>query len=415
MYDSVMLLDQFADRVLISPEALAQQWRELEQRMAVFAYAVAHVHDAGRWADDGSVTMKAWMRNHLRMADGQAGHWLAQAGMLNRYEHLGDAALDGTLSQGQLSELRRLDRPKYRTLLRELQTELLDTVRDLDVQATATAVDVWRHHADAVIDDDAPPTEPVRSLNYQRAGDQQLLGRLSLDDHAATEFEQAIDTALTWQGDTDTRTLAERRADALHDIVAHFNKTHDIPGTPRHHPHITLSLDAGTLHQPTAIHTHTGRLVGTTCTDTHLCDCVLHTVLRDPHGTPLGYGRARYTVPRHMFRQLAARDGGCRFPGCNRPVAHCEAHHITYWRNGGTTDHANLVLLCNRHHHIVHQQRLTLELGPDGTLQVTWATRRVATSTPRGAPPHSAAARSAPARGAPPDIDVDRFAARSLA
>lgn len=142
MYDSVILLDQFADRVLISPEALAQQWRELEQRMAVFAYAVAHVHDAGRWADDGSVTMKAWMRNHLRMADGQAGHWLAQAGMLNRYEHVGDAALDGTLSQGQLSELRRLDRPKYRTLLRELQTELLDTVRELDVQATATAVGV---------------------------------------------------------------------------------------------------------------------------------------------------------------------------------------------------------------------------------------------------------------------------------
>lgn len=392
MYDSLMLLDQFADRVLISPEQLAEQWRDLEQRMAVFAYAAAHVHDAGRWADDGSVTMKAWMRNHLRMSDAQAGHWLSQAGMLNRYERLGEAALDGTLSQGQLSELRRLDRPKYRPLLRDLQSDLLDTVRGLDVQATATAVDVWRQHADAVVDDDAPPAEPVRSLSYQRAGDQQLLGRLSLDDHAATEFEQAIDTALTWLGDTDTRTLAERRADALHDIVAHFNKTHQIPGTPRHHPHITLSLDAATLHQPTATHTHAGRLVNTTCTDTHLCDCVLHTVLRDPHGTPVGFGRARYTVPRPLFRQIAARDGGCRFPGCNRPVAHCEAHHITYWRHGGTTDYGNLVLLCNRHHHLVHRQRLTLELRPDATLHVTWSSTRTASSTPRGAPSRAAPA-----------------------
>jgi Domain of unknown function (DUF222)/HNH endonuclease len=402
MYDSVMLLEQYADRVLISPEQLAEQWRDLEQRMAVFAYAVAHVHDTGRWADDGSVTMRTWMRNHLRMADQQAGHWLAQAKMLNRYEQVGEAALDGTLSQGQLAELRRLDQPRYRPLLRELQQDLLDAVKGLDAAGTATACQVWRQRADALLDDGEPPAEASRSLRFQRADDRQLLGHFSLHDAAATEFEQAIDTAATHEGADDTRTLTERRADALHDIAAFYNKHHGVAATPRHHPHITLSLDAATLQQPLAIHSRTGVLASPTCTDTNLCDCILHTVLRDPHQAPVGYGRARYTVPRSLFRHLAARDGGCRFPGCNRPVSYCEAHHITYWRNGGTTDPHNLVLLCNRHHHVVHQQQLGLSLQPDATLRVTWADHRTATSLPRGAPPRAPA--RAPARDPDPRV-----------
>ncbi|MEY4174211.1 MAG: putative nucleic acid binding and endonuclease domain, partial [Actinomycetota bacterium] len=278
-----MLLEQFADRVLVDPAALVEQWRELEQRMAVFAHAVAHVGDAGRWAEDGSVTMKPWMRAHLRMSDAQAGPWLAQAGLLNRYEHIGEAALSGRVSQGQLAELRRPDRPRYRGLLRDMQREVVDAVTPLDVRSTEQVCDAWR-----------------------------------------------------------------QRADALFDIVAFFNKHHATAGTPRRHPHVTLSIDAGTLDRPMDVDARSGRLVTSTCADAALCDCVLHTVLRDAHGTPVGFGRSRYTVPRSLFRQVAARDGGCRFPRCNRPVQHCEAHHIVYWRNMGLTDYENLVLLCSR-------------------------------------------------------------------
>jgi HNH endonuclease len=40
------------------------------------------------------------------------------------------------------------------------------------------------------------------------------------------------------------------------------------------------------------------------------------------------------------------RDGGGVFPGCDRPLAWCEAHHIQHWLDGGPTDLANLALLC---------------------------------------------------------------------
>ena len=70
-----------------------------------------------------------------------------------------------------------------------------------------------------------------------------------------------------------------------------------------------------------------------------------------------------------------ARDGGCRFPGCTER-RYVEAHHVVHWIDGGPTDLANLVLLCWRHHHALHEggYRSALVAGafsvwrPDGTL-----------------------------------------------
>ena len=59
--------------------------------------------------------------------------------------------------------------------------------------------------------------------------------------------------------------------------------------------------------------------------------------------------------PRPCGVPSPCRDGGCRFPGCTRPTGWTDAHHVVHWRHGGRTDLANLVLLCDHHHHVVHQ------------------------------------------------------------
>jgi hypothetical protein len=150
-----------------------------------------------------------------------------------------------------------------------------------------------------------------------------------------------------------------------------------------------LSADASTVAtaHPEAVNDDTGRPVSPACTSAYLCDCKLHTILRDIDGTPEAFGRAVYTVPRKLFRQLAARDGGCRFPGCNRPVRFTDAHHIRYWEHGGSTDYCNLLLLCRRHHTYVHKQRIDIKLLPNGNAHFTWHDGTHRTSQPRGAPP----------------------------
>ena len=60
-----------------------------------------------------------------------------------------------------------------------------------------------------------------------------------------------------------------------------------------------------------------------------------------------------------------------RFPGCDRPPAWCEAHHLRHWLHGGPTDLANLALVCRAHHRAVHEGGWQLTRDPDGRLTAT--------------------------------------------
>jgi hypothetical protein len=66
-------------------------------------------------------------------------------------------------------------------------------------------------------------------------------------------------------------------------------------------------------------------------------------------------GRVQRLFTERQRTGMAVRDGGCRFPGCDRPPSWCEAHHIDQWqRDNGKTNVADGVLLCRRHHLLLH-------------------------------------------------------------
>ena len=71
----------------------------------------------------------------------------------------------------------------------------------------------------------------------------------------------------------------------------------------------------------------------------------------DTTGVVLQVGRSRRLATPGQTVALVARDGGCSFPGCDRPPEWCERHHIVEWAHGGKTDLDNLTLLCAYHHH----------------------------------------------------------------
>ena len=82
---------------------------------------------------------------------------------------------------------------------------------------------------------------------------------------------------------------------------------------------------------------------------------VIPVVLSDTGGV-ISYGRMRRNATPHQRRALAARDGGCSFPGCDAPPSWTEAHHVQRWDHGGLTDLNNLTLVCG-HHHCEHQRQ----------------------------------------------------------
>ena len=80
------------------------------------------------------------------------------------------------------------------------------------------------------------------------------------------------------------------------------------------------------------------------------CDAAVIPVVFNEAGGVLAYGRERRLASRGQRLALVARDGGCTFPGCDRPAAWTEVHHIHEWAAGGATDLDNMVLLCRFHH-----------------------------------------------------------------
>jgi hypothetical protein len=127
---------------------------------------------------------------------------------------------------------------------------------------------------------------------------------------------------------------------------------HDRSGGDRYH--VVVHVDAETLAEDgdgaaledgPAVAAETGRRLS--------CDASLVAV-SERNGKPLGVGRKTRTVPPTLRRALTARDRGCRFPGCENH-RFVDAHHIQHWARGGDTALKNLVLLCRRHHRLVHE------------------------------------------------------------
>ncbi len=121
-----------------------------------------------------------------------------------------------------------------------------------------------------------------------------------------------------------------------------------------------------------------GRLIATACThdgnlvipgsviEHALCVTGTIEVLTDTHGNPLDVGRELRLYTARQRMTLAARDGGCLWPGCDRPPEYCEAHHIDPWEQGGTTDCARGVLLCRFHHLHLHNGGWRITRDDDG-------------------------------------------------
>jgi hypothetical protein len=95
------------------------------------------------------------------------------------------------------------------------------------------------------------------------------------------------------------------------------------------------------------------------------CDAGLVPVVEGRDGAVLSVGRRARAIPAAIRRALGLRDGGCRFPGCEQR-RFTDAHHIRHWADGGETALSNLLLLCRRHHRLVHEGGYRIEWDPGG-------------------------------------------------
>jgi hypothetical protein len=155
-----------------------------------------------------------------------------------------------------------------------------------------------------------------------------------------------------------------RRAEALTQMCRAAAEA--APQAGGNKPQVTVTIDWETLRgQSTSLFNQHGAWTGARLgsgTPLHpdtarrlACDAGMIPGVLNAVSEPLDVGRLRRLVTPAIRRALNLRDGGCRFPGCDRPTTWCDAHHLVPWVLGGPTNVDNTLLLCRRHHVLVHE------------------------------------------------------------
>jgi hypothetical protein len=176
---------------------------------------------------------------------------------------------------------------------------------------------------------------------------------------------------------------------------------------------------SGELHEHSICETNHGVELPPASLHRLVCNGRITPIIVDTNGVVLNAGRSKRLANRAQRRALRTMYRTCAFSGCDTPFLRCEIHHIEPWEIGGNTDLINLLPLCSRHHHVVHELGWRLSLSPDRTLTITqpdgsvFATTCLERSGER-APVHDP---SRHPRGAPPpdrtDLE-DRLASASV-
>lgn len=130
------------------------------------------------------------------------------------------------------------------------------------------------------------------------------------------------------------------------------------------------TMSTGELHDDSVCETGDGLELPPASIRRLLCSGRVTPVIIDPDGNALAVGRTIRHANRQQRRALRAMYRICAFHGCYVPFDRCEIHHLVPWERGGATDLLNLVPICSRHHHVVHEAGWSLRLEPDRTLVI---------------------------------------------
>jgi hypothetical protein len=227
-----------------------------------------------------------------------------------------------------------------------------------------------RHALDAkaVLDDHVEQVE-ARYLELQCRDDGAMILNGFLDAVGGATLRTALEPLARFNGQDDHRPRSKRLGDALVELANHALDTGSLPTTGSARTHLQVTSSAETLMGLPGAPAGEMELcppIPAATVQRLACDAGLTRILLDGQSAVVDDGRSRRIPSGATRRALISRDRGCVWAGCDRSAAWTAAHHVTHWAHGGSTDVDNLVLLCHRHHWMVHEGGWQLVRSSDG-------------------------------------------------
>jgi hypothetical protein len=184
-----------------------------------------------------------------------------------------------------------------------------------------------------------------------------------------TAIDAAVAAVRAADQSDDDRTWDQLQTDVVVELICGARND-----TPAPVPEVKVLVDYDTLvarlHDGSVCETSEGAPLPAETLRRPCCDAEVFPIVLGSAGEVLDVGCSCRVANRAQRRALRAMHRTCAHPHCDVPFNACRIHHVVYWFHGGPSDLANLVSLCERHHHLVHEGGWTLTLASDR--RTTW-------------------------------------------
>ena len=320
---------------------------------------IRQLDEAKGWAQFGMPSCAHWLNWRCGIDLVTAREKVRVAHALQKLPMIREAFREGRLSYSKVRAITRV-------ATAESEAELLELAEAM----TAAHVEqlVKRYRQAERLQESRAAFASYRHRNftchYDEDGSLVFEGRLPAEVGAL--LLQALDRGTEWlmRGERiQTVPLPERRADALAALAERFlekspEADDGFRSADRFQVVIHASAEAlpeyGPVNPDDPPQVQGGPVLSTETVRRLTCDCAVVPLLETKDGEPLNVGRKTRVIPPAIDRALKRRDQGCRFPGCVN-TRFVDGHHIVHWADGGETSLHNTVLLCRRHHRLVHE------------------------------------------------------------
>ena len=325
--------------MFVSVEELAADHRELEARLAAWLNKVAAYDRSGDWNADGFLNAASALRATCRIDQGVARAHIELARKLEDLPQVATAFARGELSQRHAAVVANACTPERAEKIAEVEAELVDVARQHTPQQLGGVV---RYLADAIDRDGRAVSDAARFERRRHHMSATLDGMIAYDGICDPETGAIHRAAINAEMErdrveNDPRTPAQRRFDALTNVLRRSLDRGEVGESRSVRPHVTVVVDLDELPGTTAelvtrVRTERRRdgFLSAATLERLTCDCDISRVITAGRSEVLDVGRATRTIPPAIWKALVVRDRHCQAPGCDRPPSSCDAHHIVH-------------------------------------------------------------------------------------
>jgi hypothetical protein len=345
--------------------------------------------------EDGAASTAAWVTDRLGLSEATARQWVQLATQIWDFPQLAESMKSGEIS---------FDKARA-------AVDLALTTQSAAATASATAVPAEPSPDDddrAFVDPDAETLERARQCTVRELGELARAAKGASDATAAQQHERRylrcndVKRTITAQLPEDAYALArgvlteeakripsdgqtpfdQRLCDGFLRICQGAAGGRGGGGGGSSRVLVVAHADLALLQGGNGVAELEGLgLLSPEAARRLACEADVALAIDDAFGHTMAEGRARRFPSDAQRREVRRRDRHCRFPNCTNSIF-TNVHHIVPWSAGGGTDLKNLVLLCNHHHHLVHENRWQMSGNANGLLQFVGPTKRLQTSRP---------------------------------